>query len=464
MPGILPYEDNINDIPSLTPTTTISDIGMPPIDFNSPVVSQITPRPAQVELPSQTMSPLPPMQTEEVASTVSVNDNRRDSNDSDGNLSFYLPKYDYSDYINTLSSWQKQIRDINGEIGWFYFKLFFKFDTAYGLFGGIDTEVKSVNCALDYLNNISNYTFQYASCKIQDRMEALYKFTNILKHISLDVPWYFKGVSGLASLKYPYTSEFQKERSIGIECSEEAIDMRIGTLIDLYKFACFDTINSREIIPANLRKFDMSLILMHVPLKYHHEPTIYHSGTTTLINKGKSLNLNNSFSELASFKMFTFQNCEIDLDGMGELYGDLINNESPFQMGKNKIKIKYDRVFEHRMNEWNEFLLGDDGFYYNNESPYNVYDKKYDFFGTINAEDDDSIHRTILDEISANHNIGPDKLVSYSDYFLNKVYEGTIGTNLNALIDNIRNGVNDVKNQWQGVGQNFGNAINVWRG
>ena len=51
----------------------------------------------------------------------------------------------------------------------------------------------------------------------------------------------------------------------------------------------------------------------------------------------------------------------------------------------------------------------------------------------------------------------------YSDYFLNKIYEGTIGTNINGLIGNIKTGAKNVANQWKGVGQNFAGAWNVWK-
>ena len=287
--------------------------------------------------------------------------------DESGNLEFNLPRYGYAQYINDLQAWQKQYRDINGQTGWFYFKLFFNFRTDYGLLGGILkdylAEIESVNTAIGYLKSIDK---NYSNCKINDRILSLCKFANILKHITIDVPWFFKGVSGLGEIPYPYTEDFQKERKITITCSEEAMDMRIGTLLDLYKYACFDNINCKEIIPSNLRKFEMSLIIMHVPLKFHHEPTIFSDGTEY---DGKGLVIDNDFSKLASFKMFTFQNCEIDLQGIGSYYGDQVSNETPFPMGKTQISRKYSRVVEHRMNEWNEFMLGDDGFYYNNEVP-----------------------------------------------------------------------------------------------
>ena len=399
--------------------------------------------------------------------TVDTYLNSVKQNDRDGNLSFFIPRYNYAEYVNNISAWQKQIRDINGAIGWFYFKVFFKFNTEFGLLGGLMENTASTNTAIKYLKNISDKSFQYSSCKINDRILALYKFANMLKHISCDVPWFFKGVSGLASIKYPYTSEFQKDKSVFLECSEEAIDMRISTLIDLYKYACYDNIYSREIIPSNLRKFDMSLIIMHVPLKYHHEPTLYvQDNNLNEKHYGKSLDMLNGedFSNLASFKMFTFQNCEINIENSAEVYGDVLSNENLFNMGKNKIKIDYDRVFEHRMNEWNEFLLGDDGFYYNNSIPFNLNDENFkrlhenDFL--INAKNQSSTHRQILGEINDNRTFSNNYLMSYSDYFLNTVWETfPVNTKWSELVNNLHQGINNVRGAWNSVANN---ATNFW--
>lgn len=379
---------------------------------------------------------------------------------SSGDLNFYIPKYSYADYINELSSWQKQLKDINGTIGWFYFKIFFKFDTEFGLFGGIGDN-PNTNSAINYLTNISG-DFQYQSCKIKDRIVALHKFINTLKYISLNVPWFFKGVHGINNIHNPYTTEFQKEKTIFIECLEEGVDMRIGTLLDLYKYTCYDTINCKEIIPANLRKFDMSVIIMHMPLKYHHEPTLFNSENGVFESFGKSLDMNesNDFSRLASFKMFTFQNCEIMLNESGEYYGDNITNEKPFMLGKNKIKINYDRVFEHRMNEWNEFLLGDDGFYYNNEFPVDLTNKNIEL---MNETGDDSTHRVLLDRINANHTITKDYLISYSDYFLNKVWETSRNVKWDRFLGNFRREANMMRNGFNSLRSNFNGMIEGFR-
>lgn len=389
--------------------------------------------------------------------------------DSNGTLNFNLPNYGYAQYINDMSAWQKQIRDINGEIGWFYFKVFFNFNTGYGLLGGLTKrngtlQLKQVNCAIKYLDSISD---QYAHCKIKDRMLALYKFGNTLKHISLDVPWYFRGISGFSDLKYPYTSEFQKERKICINCSEEAIDMRLGTLMDLYKYACYDSINCREIIPANLRKFEMTVIFMHVPLKYHHEPSFILGSHDAELNSGKGVSMKGSsdFSRLASFKMFTFQNCEFDIESLGTYYTDPISNESPFSLGKHQLVIKYDRVFEHRMDEWNEFLLGDDGFYYNNEQPSNTYEDM-----RINPAKN-SIHRKTLESITNGYDFGTtDTLVSYSEYFLNSVWaktpsgRGGYDGKWRSLINQWNSDTEGVRNRWNGLRSSWSNLRSQFGG
>ena len=79
------------------------------------------------------------------------------------------------------------------------------------------------------------------------------------------------------------------------------------------------------------------------------------------------------FSNMMSFKLFTFLNCEIDCENVNEYYLDGMSNEQPFQLGNNQMKIKYDRVYEHRMNEWAQMFFGSDGFYYNEFIPFVFY-------------------------------------------------------------------------------------------
>lgn len=279
-------------------------------------------------------------------------------------LGFKIPDWSYADFINERAIFQKSLSSPTTEPAWFYFKVFFNFDTQYGLLGGLlcDEDYKyATNSAAKYLA----YSHQlYAQERPNDRIEALHKFASILSYINTNTPWFFKSVRGLNNVQTPLLNEFSKEKSIELECDVDAIDMRLSTLMDLYKFAVYDDINCKEIIPENLRKFDMNVILFQTPLRYYH--TAMNSLTKGKFNY-KSLNPKNGvdYSNVMSFKMYTFVNCEIAPESLGAMVPSDVTNETPFQMGKGTIKITYDRVYQHTMNEFTGMLFGSDGFYYN---------------------------------------------------------------------------------------------------
>ena len=202
------------------------------------------------------------------------------------------------------------------------------------------------------------------------------KFINGLKNVSIQTPWFFKEVGNLNNIN-PITiqdGDFENQ-SINIICSEESVDMRLGTLFDLYKFACFNSIRNKEIIPANLRKFEMSILFMHVPLRLHQTEILNNKGEIQEYKKIKLKEKEIDFSEgvdnILSVKMLTFQNCEFDVKSMNEI-PDSVSNEAPFDLGKNTIKINYSRVYEHRINEWEKFGFGQDGFIFDLASDPNI--------------------------------------------------------------------------------------------
>ena len=324
--------------------------------------------------------------------------------DGDGNLEISLPDFGYEKYIHDIANWQKQRVSFGAEPGYYYFKVFFNFNTNYGLLGGLMTTIKdssnessmlnSINTAYGYLKTILH---NHKKENIQERILALGKFVATLKDISLRTPWMFKSLSGINSINSKYVDNFDKEKIISIGFGQESVDSRLGTLMDLYKYACFDQINCKEIIPANLRKFEMSIMIYHIPLNNYHTkalttqdnakrstivgqlwdsinplgPTLKFDG----VMEAKKTQPDNSsdFSNMMSFKLFTFLNCEIDCENVNEYYLDGMSNEQPFQLGNNQMKIKYDRVYEHRMNEWAQMFFGSDGFYYNEFIPFVFY-------------------------------------------------------------------------------------------
>lgn len=285
------------------------------------------------------------------------------STDSADRLNFQTPDWTYADFINDRAIFQKSLQNPLGEKGWFYFKIFFNFDTQYGLLGGLlnnKNPLLATNSAYKYLRQCENLGKYY---KTNDRQVALMKFAKILSYISTYAPWFFKGIKNLNQANVPILNDFSKERSIEIECTEDAIDMRLNTLLDLYKFACYDEIDQKEIVPDNLRKFDMTVMVFQSPIRYFHTSFITDDGHKYKY-KGTNVNRRTGFSDTMSFKMFTFINCEIDVECLGNMIPGSMNNEKPFTMGNGSIKITYDRVYTHTMNEFMHIMFGNDGLYY----------------------------------------------------------------------------------------------------
>ena len=285
-----------------------------------------------------------------------------DTHDAD-RLNFQTPDWSYADFINERAIFQKSLQNPLGEQGWFYFKIFFNFDTQYGLFGGLlnnRNPLMATNSAYKYLHTCESLGTYY---KTNDRQVALMKFAKILSYISTYAPWFFKGIKNLNQANIPQIDDFTKEKSIEIECSTDAIDMRLNTLMDLYKFACYDEIDQKEIVPDNLRKFDMTVMVFQSPIKYFHTAFTSQYGHK-YDYKGTSVDNNSGFSDTMSFKMFTFVNCEIDRESLGNMIPGTMSNEKPFTMGGGSIKILYDRVYTHTMNEFMHIMFGNDGLYY----------------------------------------------------------------------------------------------------
>lgn len=320
-----------------------------------------------------------------------------------------VPDWGYDMFINERSSFQKGLSGPTGDPGYFYFKIFFNFNTNYGLFGGIlnadDPYEGSVNTAIKYLEMCRD---NYRQERIVDRMNALTKFTKILSFINSQSPWFFKAINGLDKANIPTLNDFSKEKSIEIECLEDAIDMRLSTMFDLYKYAAYDEYNNKEILPDNLRKFDMSVMIFGTPLKYLHTAIKHNKDNSILPYKQFE---SKKYDNMPSFKLFTFMNCEFDLESLGGVVPGSMNNETPFQLGKNRIKITYDRVVTHQLNEFNQILFGTTGIYY---------DKYYAYQTNSRVAKDSSTQDRRYEKLARAIN---DSLISHYDTSKNKYKE-----------------------------------------
>ena len=308
--------------------------------------------------------------------------------DSD-KMNIDVPDWGYDDFINSRAIFQKGIHSPFSIHGFFYFKVFFKFDTQHGLLGGImnnglsnvkmsakptklgvldtweyDIEeldgggaVASINSAVKYLHTI-NKSKRYKMSQPDERMKALIKFTKMLSHISSKEPWFIKSIKGLSQADSIKLEDMSKEKIIELGMGMEAVDMRLTTMFDLYRYATHDMMNCREVIPDNLRKFEMQVVVFNVPLKNFHQALKTNEG-------------NFGYKRLAgddrmSYKIYTFQNCEFDLESFGSGMPDL-DTEKPGELGHHTIKIKYDRVYTTTSSEFYNMMLAPTGFLSVNE-------------------------------------------------------------------------------------------------
>lgn len=203
-----------------------------------------------------------------------------------------------------------------------------------------------------------NYTSAWAFLKMNDeneRAELLEKFIDLLSNINTYSPWYFKEVSGVdeaINRSKSYNSEtglkIPAERSkISIKCAPDAYDNRVSTLLELYKTIAFSWQLKKDILPANLRKFDMGIYVFEAPIKNMHGEV-----------NGSYANIGKQNQEyITSYKYFEFHNCEIDASSNAAAYGSLKNDEgfSP----EHTINIFYDDCYEKSYNEFLMRELGD---------------------------------------------------------------------------------------------------------
>ena len=288
-----------------------------------------------------------------------------------------VPAWGYKDFINERVSFQKGLDSIATQPAWLYFKLFFKFDSSYGLLGGImkssdGSKFAANNTAIQYLTR----NYGKSSDNMGARRKSLVKFVRSLSYISSYAPWFFKSVKDVNNALNMNLDNLTAEKSIEIECSEEATDLRLLTLMDFYKYAAYDAINQKEILPENLRKFDLDIVVFQSPIRYLQTSTRDLKGRKTVYKNLNSANM----TDRMSFKLFSFQGCEIDYSTLNTMLPQTFSNQAPFQSSPT-FKIKYDRVYQHNQNEFAKVLFGDSGFLWSQNEATSP--------ETINAESDD---------------------------------------------------------------------------
>lgn len=250
-----------------------------------------------------------------------------------------------------------------------YFKILFYFgDSSYnsnslGLSNGLlhpTWEIFNTRSEMDKtgitfgMEGLKHYDYNsaWSYLKLNDeeeRAEKLERFVTLLSNINTYSPWYFNSISGLdTALERKPTElnaafEIAEPGKLTIKCLPDAFDNRIGTLLDLYRDITWSWVNKKEIVPSNLRKFDMAVYIFESPIEYWHNITDSLDGN------------NNSYTP--SYKMLEFHDCEFSYNSVKSGYGE-INNENGFGSTYD-IEISYNDCYEISYNELMLRTIGD---------------------------------------------------------------------------------------------------------
>jgi len=271
-----------------------------------------------------------------------------------------------------------------------YFRIFFDFNT--GLLDATNDLGTTPEIINDDNAGLSTYITQGATTRNKpmrihnsainylvlnnewERADYLRSFINLLSNISTYSPWYFQTIAGVdeaLNRKEFVETNFSigdDTKGITIECLPDAFDSRIGTLMDLYRAACFSYHLHKEIVPANLRKFNMYLYIFNTGIRGIHsrtavsqnisEKTEYISDASfdqhILPKKGETYN---GEQYITSSKLIEFHECEFSYNSAATGY-NTINDAEGFEQ-KYTIGISYKYAMEQRYNEVLQRVIGD---------------------------------------------------------------------------------------------------------
>jgi hypothetical protein len=199
---------------------------------------------------------------------------------------------------------------------------------------------------------LKNTAYNYLLLNAEyERAHMLKSFITLLSEINSSSPWYFQEITGLdAALERKMFSdgEFKiedKPRQITIKCLHDAYDNRIGTLLDLYRAACFSYTEKKEVVPANLRKFNMGVLVFNAPIRGK-------GGKSGIIQNRILIPDENTDQNyyIPSAKLIELRNCEIDYNSSKSAWGTLNTSSDPFYP-EYTITINFDDCYESRYNE-----------------------------------------------------------------------------------------------------------------
>jgi hypothetical protein len=272
--------------------------------------------------------------------------------------------YSYLDFIRNRKDFKVvNSEDIFDNPSALFYKIIFYFNKENGLLGTdkiLESEISEFDkdYKLSNSNNYRNTAYNYLLLNNEvERAFLLKKFIYLLSNINSNTPWYFQEVSGIDNaIERKIFSEGEikldeKPRQLSIKCLNDSMDNRIGTLLDLYRSICYSYDKRKEIVPANLRKFNMGILIFSAPLRGYSGKSAGQKVYPRIPDK-------NTQDVISSAKFFEFRNCEFDYNSSKSAFSTLNTSESAFSP-EYTITINYDDCYESRFNDVMQAVITD---------------------------------------------------------------------------------------------------------
>ena len=238
---------------------------------------------------------------------------------------------------------------------------------------------------------------QFLSQRSDKRQQMLQAFKNGINFINKECPYYFQSLGGLDALLKTDIKNYHKAGgapkragTLTIDCLE-SIDMRMFSLAELYRKAVYDYTYHRSMLPENLRKFRMWLVvteLRNIQLTHNINDVLnpfsipsvaaganflesFNSQTGLLDQASglmqKSTNTENPGKDkFGSYSMgpyafiYQFDQCEFDFDATYPSYGSIDNKGGAAVTSQFKIHVGRVKDYKIQFNQLSDVIKKND--------------------------------------------------------------------------------------------------------
>ena len=219
------------------------------------------------------------------------------------------------------------------------FKLMINYDRPTGLFA----DEKNADSALAYLNRIGEV----------ERYTMLKKWLEIFKDFVKNYDFLIMTCDGVEAITNIKPSDFFTEEDKITFSIRETIDMRFQSLLTIYRHIWFDDVRKVEVLPSNLRKFDI-FILIYSSGYYN---MVYYDAITESINSINDIeskilptlnkladgffNPNSSDPYKFNHHLITLKSCWINNEESGKSFFENLTNEQAAPQVKNTFVLNF---------------------------------------------------------------------------------------------------------------------------